>query len=39
MILLYILMVCLGVVCRSHPMDNKIVRLMTQSAFVLFFIR
>ena len=39
MIRFNILMLRLGGVCRNRPIDNKIVRSMTRSAFVLFFIR
>ena len=30
-------MICFGVHLQSHQIDDKIIRLMTQSAFVLFF--
>ena len=32
-----VLMICFGVQLQSHQIDDKIIRLMTQVAFVLFF--
>ena len=32
-----VLMIFFGVQLQSHQIDDKIIRLMTQSAFVLFF--